>query len=237
MLPRRNLLQKNSPSRPKSRRLPSKRWRKSKRAVMATPWKVPKDLWHRKTVAILASGPSLLQSQLDVVRAAEIPSVAINNTFQRAPWASMLYAADVSWWMTYSSTALLFEGLKVTSGDEVPFAAVKHLKVTGLRGYDQDPGSIRTGMHSGYQALHIALRAGASRVLLLGMDMTAERGSHWHGDHPKGLANAHESMYDKMRELFKTILPPVKTLGVEVINCSLHSKLELFEKRPVELCL
>lgn len=204
---------------------------------MATPWKVPKDLWHQKTVAILASGPSLSLADLEVVRAANIPAIAINTTFQRAPWASMLYAADMSWWMTYSSTALLFEGLKVTSCDEVPFKAVNHLKVTGLRGFDQDPGSIRTGMHSGYQALHIAMRAGAKRVLLLGMDMTAERGSHWHGDHPKGLGNAHETLYDKMRELFKTILPPVKALGVEVINCSLQSKLDIFEKQPIELCL
>lgn len=90
---------------------------------------------------------------------------------------------------------------------------------------------IRTGGNSGYQALNLAVLLGASRIILLGYDM---RGSHWHGDHPKRLANPKESDFAAWRARFATTLPDLARAGVEVLNCSRDTALECFARARLE---
>lgn len=214
---------------------------------MATPWKVPANLWKNRTVLILASGPSLL-SLLPAIRLRPegVHAVAVNSTgipttddYGRvipaaAPWADMLYAADSSWWSRYQQEALSFPGLKVTASDNA-FPATKYLHPTGTEGFDPHPGFIRTGGNSAYQAMHIAAQAGASRILLCGVDLHSNGGIHHHGRHPYPLRNPAESEFILMRNRFKTF--PAKELGIEVLNCSPGSMLECFPKVEIEEAL
>ncbi len=195
--------------------------------VVATPWRVPR-LWEGRTVAILASGPSMSLAVANAVRAAGIPSIAINDTYRLAPWADMLYACDANWWRHHAEDALKFAGLKVTCDDDhVSFDAVLHLKQTGDSGFDPDPSCIRTGNNSGYQALHVAIHAGARRVLLCGFDM---QGGHWFGSHPEGLTDAVPDVHRKFFiPEFETLAPMLPSLGVEVVNCTPNSALRCFQ--------
>jgi hypothetical protein len=204
---------------------------------MATPWQVPVDLWKGKTVAILASGPSLSAEQVELVRAHKLPCIAINNSVVLAPWADALFAADVSWWCRYQSVGLAFQGLKTTTHDSVPFEQVKLLRPTGFKGYDHTPGTIRTGINSGYQATHVAMQAGASRILLLGVDMSVKHGVHWHGSHPEGMSNPDERILPRMREYWETLVPHAKLNRVAIYNCSPISELECFPKVALENCI
>jgi hypothetical protein len=149
--------------------------------VRSPHWTVPRA-HEGATVAILASGPSMSQAVADAVHAAGIPAIAINSTFRLAPWADVLYAADPEWWAHPSNRdALVFKGLRLSCQ---PMKAVLQLRNSGVTGFDPDPAAVRTGGNSGYQALHVAIHAGAARVLLCGYDM---HGGHWHGKHPAGL--------------------------------------------------
>ena len=190
---------------------------------MATPWKVP-PMWQGKTVAILASGPSLTPEQCSHVAAAGLPAIAINDTFRLAPWADMLYAADTGWWRYHAQDALKFQGLKVTAHESCEFPAVKLLKRSGDLGFDPDPRFIRTGGNSGYQALHIAIHAGAARVLLLGYDMNASAGAHWHGQHPRPLRNTDPETYKRWVSRFSAL----SGRGAEILNCTPGSALTCF---------
>ena len=188
-------------------------------------WSVPR-LWPGATVAILASGPSMNQAVADRVRAAGLPAIAINDTYQLAPWADMLYAADEAWWNRYPE-ALAFAGLKVSVGT---IKGVLRLQNTGVSGFDPDPACVRTGSNSGYQALHIAVHAGARRILLCGMNMA---GRHWFGGHPQGLANTSDALYERFRRNFGLLAPVLKAMDVDVVNVTPFSMLTCF--RTAEL--
>lgn len=146
----------------------------------------------------------------------------------------MLYGADSPWWAYHAQDALKFEGIKVTCSEDVPQKAVHWIRQTGIDGFDPDPACLRTGRNSAYQAAHIAIHAGAARILLCGVDMTAEHGSHHHGDHPAPLRNTIEGSFREMRMCWPGLLPIAHERGIEIINCSAISALECFPKRSIE---
>ena len=220
----------------------------SRNRQMATPWKVPKNLWRNRIVAILASGPSLLECLPALqARAGDVVAVAVNSTgvstkddYGRlrpaaCDWADMLYAADSCWWRLYCEQALKFPGLKVTASSDVPWADVLYLRPTGPEGFDPLPGTIRTGGNSAYQAMHIAAQAGARKIILCGVDMHTKNGVHHHGHHPSPLRNPGEAELTHMARRFTTF--PFKDLGIEIVNCSKTSILQCFPKVDIEEAL
>lgn len=195
---------------------------------MAKPWAVPR-MWQGQTVAILASGPSMSRAVADAV-VGRVPVVAINNTFELAPDADMLYACDAKWWRHYQD-ALAFKGTKVTLDPTLASRNVKLLHDSGTSGFDPDPSNLRTGLNSGYQALHLAVHAGATRVLLLGYDM---KGAHYFGDHPPHLQDSDPNVFARFIAEFEKVAPIYAELGVDVVNCTPGSALTCFRRSTVE---
>lgn len=189
-------------------------------------WEIPR-LWDGATVAVLASGPSMSQEAADKVRAAGIPTIAVNTTFKLAPWADMLYAADAAWWHS-TPQARKFAGLKV-SAEQVD--GVNSIGNAGGVGYTDHTMAVHTFGNSGAQAIQIAAKAGAARVLLLGMDMT---GGHWHGPHPAPLRNTHQDTYEVWRSYLPVLADALRARGVEVVNCSLESAVDCWPKVALE---
>ena len=195
-----------------------------------TWWTVP-PLWAGKTVAILASGPSLTSAVVEETK--HLSRFVVNDSFRLAPNADLLYAADVSWW-TVNNDALDFEGFKVTIGNDNPWPQILRLRNTGALGFDPNPSNLRTGGNSGYQALHIALQAKASRILLCGYDMHAKNGHHWFGKHKAPLINAHPDDFPMRAARFHYLADVADELGIEVFNCSLGSAITAFPFRTVK---
>lgn len=103
-------------------------------------------------------------------------------------------------------------------------------------GISTDPSLIHTGSNSGFQALNLAILAGASRVLLLGYDMQPTNGqSHWFGDHPGSLNRA--SPFAVFRKAFEDAADQIARLGVEVINCSRETSLTCFKRAALSEAL
>ena len=178
-------------------------------------------LWPEETVAVLASGPSMSADVARQVFDAMVPAIVINNTFRLAPWAGMLYAADGAWWRA-NPDALAFRGLKVTVDD---VAGTRKLRISGPGGFDPHPGAVRSGGHSGYQAVHIAIHGGARRILLCGFDM---HGTHWHGPHVEPLRNTAPGTYGRWVERFAELQEPARERGIEILNCTPGSALKCF---------
>jgi hypothetical protein len=180
-------------------------------------WTIPR-LWEGKTVAVLASGPSMSRAVADDVFAAGIPAIVVNDTYLLAPWADMLYAADAAWWAAHPGAAD-FQGLRVTVQD---VGCALKLRCSGPAGFDPHPGAVRSGGHSGHQAVHIAMHAGARRILLCGFDM---RGTHWHGPHPEPLRNTAAGTFGRWIEAFAELGAAARQLGIEIVNCTPGSAL------------
>ena len=165
--------------------------------------------------------------------------IAINNAYALAPWADVLYFADLDWWQRHREEPAYraFQGAKATiepTGFSVDEAGVYLLHNAGELGLSAAPNALATGGNSGHQALNLAVLAGASRVLLLGYDMghAGER-THWHRGHP---GRTDRAAFGRFRNAAASTVAPLAALGVEVINCS-GGALECFPRAPIESVL
>lgn len=193
--------------------------------------------WCGMTVAILASGPSLASESLDALSG--IPVIAINDSWRKYPNAEILYACDPPWWKHHGG-APGFLGEKwaqhqgaVSWPAEAAEMGINVIRSAPQAGISVDPSLIHTGANSGFQALNLAILAGASRVLLLGYDMQSTDGkSHWFGDHPALLNRT--SPYAVFRKAFEDAADQIASLGVEVVNCSLQTSLTCFRRAALQ---
>ncbi len=93
-------------------------------------------------------------------------------------------------------------------------------------------GEIGWGSNGGFQALNLAVQFGASKVVLVGFDMTLEKGTHWHGKHPPGLNNPKQASVDRWRLELDRQAPLLQAMGIEVLNASPHSRLTAYKRVP-----
>lgn len=202
--------------------------------------------WEGRTVVCIASGPSLTTEQLEIVRRAraadQVRVIVTNSTYQKAPWADLLYFADSKWWKwhnenpEYRDGFWAFPGLKCTvwlSGNEVRDAKVHMLRVyDGVQALSQNPEYLATGSNAGHQIVNIASLTGAAKIPLLGFDAKAGPSGqkHHHPDHPDGT----EAPYAAMLAHFPRLAVELGKIGVEVVNCSPGSALKCFPVGRIE---
>lgn len=104
------------------------------------------------------------------------------------------------------------------------------------QGISLDPTRIATGRHSGFQALNLAILAGAARILLLGYDgrVAPDGRDHWHGGHP---TSSPHSSYPAFRRCFTEAERDIAATGVVVLNCSPGTAIDTFPKVALEEAL
>lgn len=185
--------------------------------------------WSGRTAVVVASGPSAVGAPLSraVGRARFI---AVNDSWLLCPWADALYACDGAWWRKYGGVPE-FKGLKLT----YEIAAARQFGL-GRVNIDRSNNAILTGGdavgdggNSGFQALNLAIKWGAKRVLLVGFDMTISGGEHWHGRHPTGLNNPRQHTIRRWLSA-EWSTPP----GLEIVNCNPESALDAYPKMSFE---
>lgn len=153
----------------------------------------------------------------------------------------MLYFADAKWWRWHKDRRdfAAFAGTKCSiqnTGAQIEDAAVHLLRNGGAEGFSDDPEALCTGQNSGYQAINLALLAGARALVLLGYDAkaAADGSSHWFGNHPEREGPAAFELY---RRALRHAAPLLRERGVRVINVSPDTAVEAFEKMALEEAL
>lgn len=202
---------------------------------------VPK-LWPKSTIAVIASGPSLTQADCDYVRGRVTATIAINESYQRAPWADVLYGCDGEKFWRWNKGVPSFTGRKYMMDKEkyknssgIP-KDIPRLRDAGETGLCLDPSALANGQNSAYQGINLAVHFGARRIVLLGVDLKngAKNRKHWHDDHPWSPDEIKlERWYLKCRELFLTIVEPLQAIGVDVVNCSPDTALTCFPRMTI----
>src|SRR5690606_37865361 len=122
-----------------------------------------------ETVLIVASGPSAGRAPLALARG-RCRIIAVNNSWQLVPWCDAIYAGDGDWWTQHDTSA--FTGAKITADAKVAARlGLHHVPVDPTCDDLRFAGSaIGCGGMSGFQALNIAVRCGARRIMLVGYD-------------------------------------------------------------------
>ncbi len=213
-------------------------------------------LWQDFAAVLIAGGPSLTREQVDLVRDAreadKVRVVTVNDGYLIAPWSELNYAADAKWyawhaagvekpalgltaedvrlrWRAYGGERCSIAWGNDTIADErVHVLRNMHDDTNHGTGLSRDPGRLVTGRNSGFQALNLAVLAGAKKVILLGYDgQPGPNGlTHWHGGHPKPSSG----IYDLMRQAFSAAEHDLEAAGVHVVNCSPGSAFNSFPK-------
>ena len=167
-------------------------------------------------VAVLCTGPSMSQGVADSVR--HLPTIAVNSSYELAPWAEAIAAIDARWW-TQNPGAKLATGRKFSGSKVVGVEQINSVAIT-------------SGTCSGVLALEVAKVLGATRIVMLGVDF---HGTHYFGPYPKPLSNTSESYRRVHRNQFKHWANSNK--AIEVINCTEGSQLDVFPIRSLDASL
>lgn len=209
---------------------------------------VPRFLPDGGTALILGSGPSLTQADVDYARARVDLTIAVNDSYQLAPDADVLYAADDRWWKwhdgaqrahVYSNRQFpAFTGRVKFAVSRVPYPDVSVLKRGRPTGLSTAPDTLNLGSNGVYQAINFAVHAGATSGILLGVDMqrgrrvsngVARPSCHFFGRHQ----DLSEPPYAICLEQFATLVDPLQRMGFALVNCTPGSALQCFPMRPL----
>ncbi|MFW7250044.1 hypothetical protein [Enterobacter sp. BNK-34] len=175
------------------------------------------------TFICIASGPSLISSDCNLVSCSDLPVIAVNNSWMAVKCCRHIYAADCCWWEEYG------EGITSNAarwcGDE--FTARRF-------GINWLPSEIPGSFNSGQRAIELAIHLGASRVLLLGYDCSIRNGTHWHGKHAL-LSNPDKFSVARWQDEFSRL--SAVSGGIEIINCSRFTRLTCFPRQSLETAL
>lgn len=192
--------------------------------------------WAGETAVVAGTGPSLSKQDLDCcIGKARV--LVVNDAWSLAPWADALYACDKRWW-DHNEGLPVFAGQKWTQQAEWP----KPGEPYGINVAISQPGKglgrngvLHRSHGSGYQAINLAFHFGAVRILLLGFDMTMTGAKkHFFGDYPPGM-NVNLILDNYLTDYIQ-LGRDLMHEGVEVINCTLASKLTFFPKRSISEC-
>ena len=170
----------------------------------------------------IASGPSLTAEDCETVRKTGVDVMAVNNSWEMAPFCDYIYAGDYKWWATHINHIAL--------PAEKWTCSKKARQKFGIR-YHQAGGSFNSGM----RAIQWGIAQGYRGIALLGYDCSVENGLHWHGPHTEELLkNPNKKKVGKWHEQFARAARQAERYGVEVFNCSRKTDLTCFPKITLE---
>lgn len=193
--------------------------------------------WSNKPVAIVASGPSLCDEDLLLVRkwreADLLKVIVINDNWRVLHNADVLYAADHRWWTTYYEQASSrFLGQLWTCDDRVAdyWPRIHYIRPVVGSGLPDTRDYITVGSTSTAQALQLAYIWGARKIALLGVDCKLGHNGrkHWFGDHPPGLDE--RPPIQRWVEEFSILAKELAASEVSVTNCSRDTALTCFTR-------
>jgi hypothetical protein len=183
----------------------------------------PAKVWAGQTVCCIASGPSLIAADVELVRAAGLKTIAVNNSWQLAPFCDVLYAGDHKWWAKYGRDAAI-PAARWTCNQRAADEFGVHLHAA------------RGPYNSGLRAIQLAALFGARRILLLGYDCAMLAGrKHWHPDHD-GISNPTLSRMQAWAIQFTRVAAELKR-NADVINCSRQTALKCFPRADLAAVL
>ncbi len=226
-------------------------------------WTVPK-IWENETCFIIGGGPSLA-SQLGIpdtlltaFKNGSAPIEALHQYFTPfktshtigvnmaykfgADFIDIVFIGDLGFLKTNTTDLQNFNGLIVTCAPMFPPSPnIKTLmrdrkKTTGIV---DDPTKVAWNGHSGGSAINLAIHLGAKRIVLLGFDLNSSPANehHWHKYYQTKSQKLQNVSYILHMRGYADIAKDAEKLGVEILNASPTSAINVFKKVTLKECL
>ena len=183
-----------------------------------------KDVHDGKRLFILASGPSINDLDLSLLRHRLV--MGLNRSFLAWPDSYYHCVFDHRLFEEFEQELKRVRYL-ITLTDR-PWGVPLYL--LGAEGFSWN---LEEGIYSGYTisyfALQVAVHLGFKEIFYLGLDLThLARETHFFGKDYRS-RNHEQTEFPRMRQSFERIAPELADRGIEVRNCSPVSTLECFE--------
>jgi hypothetical protein len=183
-----------------------------------------------RVAVILAGGLSMTPEVARKACESSAFVIAINDAWELALEADVLFAADPEWWWA-TPAASGFAGRKLVCGSGVPRA-------------EQVPSrSLGVGSNSALQAAYWVSDL-AERIVLCGVDLRDDELTHFHGRHNRSYVHAGKvsALKNPTAGTFERARGGWEAFAARqdiplVINCSVRSALQCFQKMTLEQAL
>jgi len=221
-------------------------------------WKVPK-MWEGGECWIIGGGHSVPR-QFDVpeniiqkVLDGELPIsayspylsaihqkhiIGVNIAYLLGNWVEIVFFGDNNFYFTQMEGLAKFPGLKITcnpNADKIADNSVKRLGRLGHKGISNNPSYVCWNGNSGAAAISVAANAGAKRIILLGFDMKlVNNEQHWHRMYKRKKKDAPYLPFHRHIVGFPQIAKDARRMGIEILNASPDSAIEVFRKVTVK---
>jgi hypothetical protein len=197
-------------------------------------------LTFQQDVFIVGGGSSLTNFDFGLLH--DKVTVAINSAYLKLPNASVLYWCDEPWaaqnydnLVRHPCKRRFMARFNVTDAmlaHSKGIVGCTYLRRTGIFGLDDNRDNVH-GNNSGAHALNLIANMKPKRILLLGFDMChINKKSHWHD---LQTLPVHRDIYtNSFIPCIESMAKPLADRNIEVINCSIESRLLCFPKIVVE---
>jgi hypothetical protein len=186
--------------------------------------------YRNKPCVIMAGGPSVTEEQCEIVRvlrdADVINVIVVNDAYRLVPNASALVAADQPWWKVHlAQIEKTCPRVPRWSCDPraCEFGATS-FHVSNGTGIEK-PGqpTVKRGSSSGFMAIGLAIRWGATHICLVGFDAKPGRDGrpHWFGAHPPRLPVP--PAFDRWPAEYDSLAEPAAERGIRIAQCSIET--------------
>lgn len=195
------------------------------------------------TIICVASGPSIIQKQLDQIKQSGLYTICVNRSFELLPNCDAIFACDIRWWYEYyeltqahspESKLYTIAGIgshfykKRKIGKEI-------IELPYESGVGLGKEHLIHGGNSGYMAVNLAYLLGAKKIILVGYDHQHTNGKrHWHSDYDKKKFPYNADNVDRMKDNFEVLAQDLINEGIDVVNCSIETALETPRRSSLE---
>ncbi len=205
---------------------------------------VPISPFGDRPVVIVAGGPSLSLAQVRIIGMARSQDlcrvIAVNDAVYPCWFADIHYAGDERFWRRHKGVSR-YPGMKLAI-QPTEYADVRVLENAGRDYTGQDGLKLGNWKNSGAQAVQLAARLYARRVLLLGFDYSGSKETkdgtrdHWFGRHvdAPGCRMDINSDVAEIKRLFRILTDHLHSRGVEIVNCSPGSTIDWLPTSTIE---
>lgn len=224
--------------------------------------KAIEPIYKGETAVLVATGPSLTDEQLNLVKEqhdkGNIRVMTLNNVYERVPYTDVHLSCDAPWWRWYYPRREDLRALACPKFTWWPDLAEKfnldYIFATEKPGLSRDPKIVHINHGSSPMCINLAMHYGFKRLLLLGHDMKfapdynpqkKDPGStprHYFGEYPGPLQHwpsvkvgrFEPGVIDGLIEAYDAMIPDLKDAGMEVINVTPGSALTSFPMSTLE---
>lgn len=207
-------------------------------AVVSPPfWSVPRE-WVGERCYIICGGESIQQQRQHIAR---LPGrvIVVKHGVLLRPDADVMFLTAEPW----DALPLLpkFKGQYVVvrrgkTGPEWPESVKWVTRTKDHERLCEKPDHV-CGYDAGTSAINLAYHFGVTEIVLLGYDMTGGRWFTQKQEWPHPMPRIPDSHFQRHMGPLRALAADAKAKGVRIVNCSPISRVDAFERQPLEAFL